>query len=127
MSIEIKTVKQFISHSEAQFDIILRREPGETFDFHVKGPDEFPEILDYSETIFSKHEHEGVIRIVKRICDDDVFHQSDLVEVGDIGTCFISEFCEDLIHCFVIDLDNTKHKVQVNYLLTVILAEQLEN
>jgi len=123
---EVKKINEFIAQSGVQFDIILRRESGESFNFHVKGPEEFPEILDYKETIFSTHEHEGIIRIIKRVCDDSVFHQSDIVEIEGVGTCFIVEFCEDLIHCFVVDLDNTKRKVEVNNLIEVVSEERGE-
>jgi hypothetical protein len=51
---------------------------------------------------------QGIIQIVKRISDDVVFHQSDMVEAENLGSVFIIEFKEDLIHVVISSLFDQK-------------------
>jgi len=102
MSHKIKSVKEFIKDGPPQFDIILRREKGEPVEFSVSSASEELK-LDYFEMVYPEPGSEGLIKIVKRISDDAIFHTNDMVESKDIGSCFIVKFSEDLIHCFVLD------------------------
>jgi hypothetical protein len=69
----------------------------------------------------------GIIQIVKRISDDTVFHQSDMVEAVDVGSCFIIEFKEDLIHCAVASLfEQAPIIVEINQLTAhELVADEL--
>ena len=115
---KIKKVKEFLTEGIPQFDVIARHDPGKNIDMEViSGNEEL--IFKHTETLAPSSE-EGIIHIVKRISDDQVFHQSDMVEAGDIGSCFIVEFKEDLIHCVVVVIfeqdDEAKKIVEINQL-----------
>jgi hypothetical protein len=98
--------------SLVQFDIIQRSEVGKTCD------------LSISSTNFIKFEFHtilydvgGVIRIVKRISDDVLFYNGDMVELNEIGSVFVVSFKEDCVHCIVVDMDQKEHVVEINDLI----------
>jgi len=102
MEHKIKTIREFIKDGPPQFDVILRRDKGEPVQFSVSS--ESKEIdLEYIEMIYPEPTSDGLIKIVKRISDDAVFHTNDMVEVKGVGSCFIIKFEEDLINCYVLD------------------------
>lgn len=114
MDSKIKTIKEFLSNGPPQFDIILRRDKGRVVTISL------PSSLfsnSKQETIFSPESGNGIIQIVKRISDDKIFHQFLFVNSKSIGTCFILEFSEDLIHCVVIGIsgkEDFKKTVEIN-------------
>jgi hypothetical protein len=131
MSHKIKSVKEFLKDGPPQFDIILRREKGEPVVFHVSSTSE--EIkLNYTESVLPEPGSEGLIKIVKRISDDAIFHTNDMIEAKEIGSCFIIGFSEDRIHCTVLDAfsqgDGTteppKVRVQVNDIELHLVADE---
>lgn len=125
MEHKIKTVKEFIKDGPPQFDVILRHEKGEPVTFSVSSESE--EIkLNYMEMTYPEPDSDGIIKIVKRICDDVVFHTNDMVEASGIGSCFIIGFSEDLIHCIVVDIFSQefseggkpeKIQIQINHIV----------
>ena len=134
MEHKIKSVKEFIKDGPPQFDVILRREKGEPVMFSVSS-DSKDMRPNYTEMAYPEPGSEGIIKI-KRICDDAVFHTSDMVEVAGIGSCFIIGFNEDLIHCTVIDVfykeweketNQIKYKVQINHIEPHVKAELIDD
>jgi hypothetical protein len=118
---KIKTIKEYLKEGPPQFDIILRREAGKVVHVSILSGDELEE-LGGNRTISNMTLHppengNGIIQIVKRISDDQIFHQQDMVEADGVGSCFIVEFKEDLIHCAVANLfDQTPIVVEINAL-----------
>lgn len=114
MTYNIKTVKQFLKSrgGAPQFDVIQRRDKGESWDAHFESGNKELD-FKYVKTIISETD-DGLIQIVKRISDDKIFHQGDLVEGTESGTCFIVSFCEDLIHCKVVFLDQEEFELEIN-------------
>lgn len=135
MEHKIKSVKEFIKDGPPQFDVILRHTKGEPTSFSVHSENEDMS-LDYSEMVYPGPESEGLIKIVKRICDDAVFHINDMVEAAGIGSCFIIGFSEDLINCTVIDVfaqdskkenEPDKKLVQINHIeITELIDDESE-
>ena len=124
MTRKIKTVKEFLKTGAAQFDIILRRGKGEPVEFSVRSEGEDLK-LAYTEMIYPEPGSEGLIKIVKRISDDEIFHTNDMVEAEGLGSCFILQFNEDLVHCTVLDAfgevnkltkEHEKRQVQINHI-----------
>lgn len=95
---KIKKIKDYIKEGPPQFDVILRLDAGKTVDVHVMSGKK--DIVN--RTLVPPESGEGIIKIVKRINDDVVFHQSDMVDVENCESCFIVEFHEDLINCTVV-------------------------
>jgi len=114
---KLKTIKEYLKDGPPQFDVILRREAGKTIEFHIASHNEEAP-GEHKETLFPPDSETGMIQIVKRISDDVTFQQSEMVEAKDIGSCFIIEFKEDLIHCVVADIfeqeDSAKKLVEIN-------------
>lgn len=114
MEKRIKKVRDYFKNG-SQFDIILRRELEKSCDAHILESNEF--YADFRKEIGVSSETEGAIQIVKRICDDKVFHKGDMIESKQFGTCFIIEFSEDLIHCSVANVfEQNTTSVEINYL-----------
>lgn len=118
---KIKTVKEFVKEGPAQFDVILRRDIGKIVNINIHmHPDTANELSEAKKVdmILSPPENgKGIIRIVKRISDDVIFHQSDMVEATNIGSCFIIEFKEDLINVSVASLfDQEPTIIEINEL-----------
>lgn len=116
MKHKIKTVKEFIKNNSPQFDIILRGEPSQRDTITVvSGSEELP--FEIRTTLSPPSKDKGIVKIVKRISDDKLFHQQDMVEVKDIGSCFIIEFKEDLIHCSVVCIvEQATIDVEIEYI-----------
>jgi hypothetical protein len=116
MERKIKTIKEFIKDGPAQFDVILRRDKGEPVEFFVSSVDGESRV-DYKEMVYPPQGSEGLIKIVKRISDDGIFHTNDMIEAKDVGSCFIIGFNEDLVHCTVLDVfsqgDGTAEPVKI--------------
>lgn len=118
---KIKTVKEYLKEGPPQFDVILRREAGKVVSINIRmHPDTANELTDAKnvDMILPPPENgNGIIQIVKRISDDAVFHQSDMVEAENVGSCFILEFKEDLIHVSVASLfDQEPTLIEINKL-----------
>lgn len=117
---KIKKIKEYLKSGRPQFDIINRREPGKNVEFDFKsGTSELD--FEYRDTLFPPDNAEGIIQIVKRISDDQIFHQTDMVEVDGFGSSFLVEFKEDLVHCVIADIfsQDGSHKkiVEINQLI----------
>ena len=118
---KIKTVKEFLKGGPPQFDVILRREAGKSVDvkilMHPDTANELEGASDVDIVLNPPENGNGIIQIVKRISDDAVFHQSDMVEAENVGSCFIIEFKEDLTHVSVASLfDQEPTLVEINKL-----------
>ena len=110
---KIKKVKDYLKEGPPQFDVILRLSPGKTVDVHIV----FGEQSLVMKTLTPPESGEGIIKIVKRISDDVLFHQSDMVDVDGKESVFIMEFREDRIHCSVAGLfDQEPFDVEINQL-----------
>lgn len=121
MEYKIQNVKDFLKNGPPQFDVIVRREPGKSLAYKVHSA---TEDLDFKHEKMILPPKDGIIQIVKRISDDHLFHQGDMVEIDKIGTCFVFEFSEDLIHCSIADLfDQKETTVEINQL---IIVEEVE-
>jgi hypothetical protein len=116
----IKKVLEYFQEGPPQFDVIQRREVGKTFNYKVLSTSDDLE-FNYEETIQPPDNGLGIIWIVKRISDDQLFHQGDMIEVQEIGSCFVTEFKEDRIHCVVVGLfEQAPIEVEVNQLISVV-------
>lgn len=120
---KIKKIKDYLKDGPPQFDVILRREPGKvvTYSFASNSP----EINFAHEGVLNLPEDgKGIIQIVKRISDDVIFHQSDMIEISGEDSAFVIEFKEDRIHCVVAGVfDQDLRIVEINQLIT---AQTLE-
>lgn len=125
---KIKTVKEYLKEGPPQFDIILRREVGRVVHVHVANsePKEDEQIKDINIVLNPPESGLGIIRIVKRISDDVVFHQSDMVECNAVGgSCVVIEFNENRIHCVVAGLfDQETTIVEINDLTQHELVDE---
>jgi hypothetical protein len=128
MSYNIVKVKQFLKSKggNPQFDVIQRRDKGESWNAHFESGNKELD-FKYVKTIIPETE-DGLIQIVKRISDDRIFHQGDLVEGTESGTCFIVSFSEDLIHCKVVFLDEEEYELEINDIesLEDLIADDIE-
>ena len=120
MSVHVKNINEFLS-SLVQFDIIQRSEVGKTCDLHISSND-FK--FDFHTTLYDAG---GVIRIVKRISDDVLFYNCDLVELSGVGSVFIISFKDDCVHCVVFDMDQKGHLVEINDLIYLKLDQNIVN
>ena len=107
-----------------QFDVILRRKPGSVATLTIYSGSigfEKEKPRAYEKNFYSPDENSQVIQIVKRITDDKLFHQADLVKTF-AGDGYIIEFKEDLITCKVAFIFAQKEKnifsdIEINDLL----------
>lgn len=106
----VKNIHEFLS-SLVQFDIIQRSDPGKACDLSISSND-FK--FHFCAALFDS---DGVIRIVKRISDDVLFYNGDMVELNDVGSVFIVSFKNDCIHCMVVDMDKKEYVVEINDLI----------
>lgn len=113
MSVHVKNINEFLS-SLVQFDIIQRSDPNKACVFSISSKD-FD--FNFHATL---HDLNGVIRIVKRISDDILFYNCDMVELDGAGSVFIVSFSDDCVHCKVIDLDKQEHIVEINELIYLV-------
>lgn len=128
---KIKTVKEYLKEGPPQFDVILRRESGKVINVAISiHPDMVEESGGARNFHFVLHPPEngsGIIQIVKRISDDAVFHQSDMVEDKNGSTCYILEFKEDLIHVLVAFMfDQEPCLIEINKLMAKELIDDEE-
>jgi hypothetical protein len=111
MAIHVKNINEFLS-SLVQFDIIQRSEVGKTCDLSISSTNFIK--FEFHTTLYDVG---GVIRIVKRISDDVLFYNGDMVELNEIGSVFVVSFKEDCVHCIVVDMDQKEHVVEINDLI----------
>ena len=110
MTIHVKNIQEFLS-SLVQFDIIQRSDEGKACELHISSKD-FK--FEFHKTLFDIG---GVIRIVKRISDDVLFYNGDMVELDQVGSVCIVSFNDNCIHCMVVDMDQKEHMVEINDLI----------
>lgn len=110
MTIHVKNIQEFLN-SLVQFDIIHRSEAGKACDLRISSKD-FK--FEFQKTL---HDVGGVIRVVKRISDDVLFYNGDMVELDEVGSVFIVSFNDNCIHCMVVDMDQKEHMVEINDLI----------
>jgi len=109
----MKTIKEFLQAKKAQFEILLRFTPGSDVNYHVLATEEGEEDTQGIIPGTTK----GVIRIIERITDKQIFVLGDFV-YNSPELIFI-EFMEDLTHCIIINTKNKETaKIEINKIET---------